>query len=235
MNGALMSPPRHLARAAAAVAIVVLSAACGGGGGVGYTPPPVTVTLTVAKTGTGNGTVTSSPPGINCGTTCAASFNSGTLVTLTASPISGDIFTGWTGCDTAFGLYCTVTMSKMRLVMVAFGVQGQGPTLTVSVLSHCSFDLGCGIGVVSSSPPGITCHTNYASTNTCKASFTSGAQVVLTATPSDGSAFQDWGSGDCASFGTNPTCTLTMTADKNVIASFIACGYPGCGLAPVQR
>src|SRR5207244_2613057 len=44
----------------------------------------VTVTLTVTKAGSGSGTVTSSDGGINCGATCSASYNSGTVVTLTA-------------------------------------------------------------------------------------------------------------------------------------------------------
>jgi len=61
-----------------------------------------TFSLTVTKAGTGSGTVTSSPAGINCGSTCSASYNSGTLVTLTATPASSSIFAGWsgTGCAT---------------------------------------------------------------------------------------------------------------------------------------
>src|SRR4029079_13939617 len=50
-----------------------------------FTPVP-TSTLTAAKGGAGAGTVTSSPAGINCGATCAASFNTGSNVTLTAAP-----------------------------------------------------------------------------------------------------------------------------------------------------
>src|SRR5439155_65795 len=56
-----------------------------------------TLALTVSKTGTGSGTVTSSPAGISCGTTCSASFTSGTMVTLTAAPAAGSTFTGWSG------------------------------------------------------------------------------------------------------------------------------------------
>lgn len=54
-------------------------------------------TLTVAKAGTGIGTVTSSPQGITCGGTCQASFDFGTVVTLTATPDSGSFFSGWSG------------------------------------------------------------------------------------------------------------------------------------------
>src|SRR2546427_142479 len=56
-----------------------------------------TFTLTVTKAGTGSGAVTSSPAGITCGATCAASFASGTAVTLTAAPAAGSTFGGWTG------------------------------------------------------------------------------------------------------------------------------------------
>ena len=41
-------------------------------------------TLTVSKTGSGSGTVTSNPAGINCGSTCSASYANDTSVTLTA-------------------------------------------------------------------------------------------------------------------------------------------------------
>ena len=54
-------------------------------------------TLTVVKAGTGSGTVTSSPAGITCGSTCSALFASGTSVTLTATADSGSTFAGWSG------------------------------------------------------------------------------------------------------------------------------------------
>jgi hypothetical protein len=56
-----------------------------------------TPTLTVSKTGTGTGSVSSSPAGITCGGTCASSFDYGTVVTLTATPDAGSVFTGWSG------------------------------------------------------------------------------------------------------------------------------------------
>jgi hypothetical protein len=69
---------------------------------------------------------------------------------------------------------------------------------------------GPGSGTVTSSPAGIDCGA------TCSASFTSGTTVVLTATPDAGSVFTGW-SGDCTGTG---TCTLTMSADRNVTATF---------------
>jgi YVTN family beta-propeller protein len=54
-------------------------------------------TLIVAKAGTGIGRVTTSPEGIDCGTTCRASFDSGSVVTLNTIPDSGSSFAGWSG------------------------------------------------------------------------------------------------------------------------------------------
>jgi len=51
--------------------------------------------LSVSKNGTG--TVSSSPTGISCGNDCNESYAANTLVTLTATPATGNAFTGWTG------------------------------------------------------------------------------------------------------------------------------------------
>jgi alpha-tubulin suppressor-like RCC1 family protein len=77
-------------------------------------------TLTVQRTGMGQdlGSVTSSPAGIDCGTTCTATYTIGTVVTLTANP--SVVLTGWTGCDTASGATCTVTMGAAKSVSAAF-------------------------------------------------------------------------------------------------------------------
>lgn len=53
--------------------------------------------LDITKTGTGTGAVTSDIPGINCGASCIAFFEAGTVVTLTATPDAGYFFAGWSG------------------------------------------------------------------------------------------------------------------------------------------
>ena len=85
-----------------------------------------TFSLTVAKAGTGGGTVTSSPAGINCGSTCTANFNSGTSVALTATPSANSTFAGWSGACTNVSGPCTVTMDQSRSVTATFSQSAVG-------------------------------------------------------------------------------------------------------------
>src|SRR5262249_45038596 len=98
--------------------------------------------LTVTRGGTGSGTVGSSPSGINCGATCSASYNSGTVVTLTATPGGGSTFTGWSGACSGTGS-CVVTMNAATTVTATFTVQ----TFLLTVGKS-----GTGSGTVTSSP-----------------------------------------------------------------------------------
>jgi hypothetical protein len=90
----------------------------GSGPGTGGTSP-VQFSLWVYREGTGNGTVVSAPSGVNCGTTCAQSFDTGTTVTLTATPSSSAAFTGWSGACTGLG-QCTVAMTANTAVTATF-------------------------------------------------------------------------------------------------------------------
>jgi hypothetical protein len=91
--------------------------------------------LGVTKTGTGTGSVTSSPDGIDCGSSCSAQFPSGTLVTLTASAASGSMFGGWDGEGCVGTGLCSVTMVQARSVAARFtsctvALSGQTVTTT---------------------------------------------------------------------------------------------------------
>ncbi len=77
-------------------------------------------TLTVNKNGNGSGTVTSNPAGINCGATCSASYNFGTVVTLAASAAAGSTFSGWTGGGCSGTGTCTVTLTASTSVTATF-------------------------------------------------------------------------------------------------------------------
>lgn len=76
--------------------------------------------LAVTKSGTGAGTVTSAPGGINCGTTCSATYPDGTTVKLTASPKSGSTFGGWGGACSGSSSTCTLTMNANRTADAKF-------------------------------------------------------------------------------------------------------------------
>ncbi len=94
-------------------------------------PTPQGVSLTVSKTG--SGTVSSNPVGIDCGSACSKSYDSGTKVVLTATPASGSSFTGWGGaCSGAGG--CTVTMSQNQTVTAIFSSNPPPPPTPPVVL-----------------------------------------------------------------------------------------------------
>ncbi len=79
-------------------------------------------TLSVSKAGTGSGTVTSTDGGINCGSTCSASYYDEQPVTLTATQNQGSAFSGWSGCDISFGYSCTSTITAARHVTATFNI-----------------------------------------------------------------------------------------------------------------
>ena len=82
--------------------------------------PPQPHTLTVARSGLGTGTVSSTPGGIDCGSTCSTIFAQNTQVTLTPTPAPGSWFTGWSGDCTGTGS-CTMTMNADQNVLATFG------------------------------------------------------------------------------------------------------------------
>ena len=85
---------------------------------------------TLAVAVAGSGSVTSSPAGINCPGTCSASFNPGTVVTLSESPAAEYYFSGWSGACSGSGT-CLVTMNGAGSVTATFNAQ-QSTTATVS-------------------------------------------------------------------------------------------------------
>ncbi|KKT14416.1 MAG: hypothetical protein UV94_C0015G0007 [Parcubacteria group bacterium GW2011_GWC1_43_30] len=92
------------------------NASGGGGGGI------TLYTLDVYKSGTGSGTVISQPAGINCGSTCAASFPDGASVTLTAIPAIGSTFTKWFGgaCSNQTSPTCVLPMTAVKNTIAIF-------------------------------------------------------------------------------------------------------------------
>jgi hypothetical protein len=161
-----------------------------------------TYPLAVAKTG--DGSVTSIPPGIECGSACSASFPAGVTVTLTAAPAAGQSFAGWTGACSGSAPSCTVTMNGPKTVSAAFGQQPAPPQTFPLAVSTT------GSGTVTSTPSGIDCGA------TCSATFANGTAVTLTAAAAPGWTFAGW-SGACSGTG---GCVVPMDAPRSVTAAF---------------
>lgn len=163
----------------------------------------VTWPLGVTLAGTGTGAVDSNPAGLDCGTTCSASYNYGTLVTLTATPGAQSLFTGWSGACTGSGT-CAVTMDQASNVTATFTLQSYGVTVTRA-------GNGAALGTVTSTPTGINCGA------TCSQAYPANTPVILTASVATGAVFTGWSGGGCT--GTS-TCSLVVSAVVNVVATF---------------
>ena len=169
----------------------------------------------VIVTKTGSGDVSSSDKLVSCGNKCAIAYNIGSVVTLTAKASSGNTFVGWTGACTGTGSTCVVTVTGRMDVGATFaatpkgggGGGGGGSSFSLSVSRSNP-------GTVTATPNGdrvLECGS------ACSAKFAAGTVVTLTATPPAGKTFTGWG-GACS--GTSATCTLTMSKDTSVQASF---------------
>lgn len=131
---------------AASVSLITVPTATAGGG----------FALTVTKAGKGGGTVTSTPAGIDCGSTCQATFAG--EVTLTAAPNAASSFVGWKGDCSGAG-DCTVTMNSAHSVRAVFA-RAYRPDAWIKL---CGLSTGCTIN-----PPPHPWHGNNIYNSTAK-------------------------------------------------------------------
>ena len=104
----------------AAAAAVNATFDVSGGSGGGVSSPGLSVTVT------GLGSVTSTPTGINCGTTvvnCDVNIATGTAVALAAVPAAGYRFAGWGGSDCSGTAGCNITVNTRHGVGAVFAPQ----------------------------------------------------------------------------------------------------------------
>lgn len=153
----------------------------------------------------GNGTVTVSPNGENCSSTCLINVEDNSTVTLIAAPTSPSTFGGWSGACTGIEPTCSIKVSDRQTITATFNPPGS-KTLSVTLNGN---------GAVTSNPAGIVCGS------TCSYAFPDNTSVTLTADPAEPSTFGGW-SGACT--GAGLTCTVSMSAAQAVTATFNAPG-----------
>ncbi|HEV2399981.1 MAG TPA: alkaline phosphatase family protein [Candidatus Sulfotelmatobacter sp.] len=194
--------PKHFS----GLALYLCAGLLTGCAGLRNPPPPSQFQLNVSIGTAKTGTVTSTPAGINCPTTCSATFQQGTQVTLTASPATDYSFSGWSGgCSGSSA--CTITLSANTTIAANFSQS----TFQLTVTGPTG-----NTGTVTSNPSGINCPT------TCSAAFQKNSQVTLTPSAASNYSFSGW-SGACSG---SSTCTLTLTADSTVSANFSQSAFP---------
>lgn len=163
-----------------------------------------TVRLEVGKTGNGSGTVTSTPPGVDCGQVCSSRFPRGGIVELAASADPGAVFAGWRGGDCSGTESCTPSLTRDTAVVAVFRRSEQTVSLSVS-------KGGDGSGTVTSVPSGIVCGP------VCTSSFRRGLRVELLPLASAGSVFVGWQGAECP----DPiSCPVILRRDSRVTAVF---------------
>ena len=86
------------------------------------TPASLISTYRLTSIVNGNGTVLVNGTSDSCGpnATCSKDYPAGISASLTATPSSGPSFTGWSGCDSASGNICSLTLNSDRTVTANF-------------------------------------------------------------------------------------------------------------------
>ena len=167
-------------------------------------PPSSTYSLNYTAAGAGTGTVGFSPSGTtaSCTGSCTNSYNSGTVVTLTAGPATGSVFSGWSGNSACSGTgTCQLTMSAAQSVTATFD-----PSSTVTTLSN---------GVAKTNLSAATGANTYYS-------------IDVPAGATNLSVNTSGGSGDAdlyVSFGTQPTST-SYACRPYVLGNNETCSFP---------
>ena len=167
-------------------------------------------TLVVTLAGAGSGSVTSSPSGISCGSTCSAIFTNGASVTLTAAAASGSTFSGWSGDCSGSSAAATISMTTARACTATFAVTvtsggGGGGTTTGTPPPW----LGpSGNGQLNFSSVEVTIDPSGRLSVSIPSGYFNASDLTFTAMLVDGSALPSWltfNSTTLSFFGTPPS------------------------------
>lgn len=142
----------------------------------------------------GKGNISGLPEGDSCDADCLSGeyfYFKGDLANLSAIPVEGYEFNGWTG-DCVDLKECRLKLDEDKQVVATFKVL---PKYRLSIVIS-------GRGSVNSKPDAIYCNPK------CKGAFYKGADVELSATPRDGFYLKEWVG--CASV-TGGVCSVTMS------------------------
>jgi hypothetical protein len=148
---------------------------------------------------------------VNTGTNCTGGYTSGIGISLTATPATNYVFSGWSGTGGSFSSTATgvttFTISGNASVTATFTYVG--PCYTVSKTASPS------------AGGSVTVNTG---TN-CTGGYTSGTGISLTATPATDYVFSGWsGTGGSFSSTATATTTFTISGTASVTATFAQSG-----------
>jgi hypothetical protein len=168
-----------------------------------------TYSLTVNSSGAAGVAITANNATYN-GTTnyTRSGITSGTPITLTAPVTVGtNTFSSWTGCASASGNNCTVSMNANLTVTANYVAT---PTYSLTVNSS-----GAAVVAITANNATYNGTTNYTHSG-----IISGTSITLTApATASGNNFTSWTG--CASASGN-NCTVSMTANRTVTATYAA-------------
>jgi hypothetical protein len=168
-------------------------------------------TVSVTKGGTGTGTVTSSPAGIDCGSSCSTEVVFKAKLTLLATAAPGSVFAHWSGGGCTGTAPCERPINSTRTVKAVFNAVGVR-TLAISIA-------GNGSGIVKSKAVGIECAAS------CSPQISAGTKLSLTAVPTAGSTFSGF-SGACEGIG---VCKVQLSEAQSLTATFAKVPTPSTG------
>jgi hypothetical protein len=147
-----------------------------------------TFALTLSGTSSGSGAITSSLGSLNCNSTagtttgtCSANLFSGTAVTLTATPVSGNTFSAWSGACSGTSTTCTLTMDAAKNVTASFDRTLVSQSITYGTVPTVIVG---GTGIVSATGGGSGLPVTFTSltTSICTVSGSNGNTVLGVAT-----------------------------------------------------